>query len=123
MESSLRRTRKQRAKRALRVRKKLNGTAEKPRLSVFKSNRNLFVQLIDDEKGETLFGVGTLGKELKDTKLAQKSTDAAKHLGNLVAQKAKEKNITKAVFDRGRYKYHGLIAALAEAAREAGLQI
>ncbi len=111
MESSLERKKNARRRRALRVRKYIMGTSVKPRMSVFRSNRNLFVQLIDDEKGETL--LAALGK---------KSKESAQALGKKIAGLAKEKSIEKVVFDRGRFHYHGLIAELANAARQEGLQ-
>jgi large subunit ribosomal protein L18 len=111
-----------RQRRVFRVRKKLNGTAERPRLSVFKSNQHLFVQVINDQTGETLSSLGTMSKEFKGTEYARKSKKSAQILGEKIAHMAKGKNIDKVVFDRGRFKYHGLIAVLADAAREAGLQ-
>lgn len=112
-----------RYKRALRVRKHVRGSAEAPRLSVFKSNLHLSAQIIDDDKGETLVGLGTMSKELrKGKKPLKKSKAAAREIGTKLAQMAKEKNIEKVIFDRGRYKYHGVIAELASAAREGGLK-
>lgn len=108
-----------RKKRSMRVRKKLRGTAEKPRLSVFKSLSHIGVQLIDDEKGVTIASYSTLSKELKDMK---KSKESARLIGEKIAELAKNKNIDRMVFDRGRLKYHGLIAELANAAREKGIQ-
>lgn len=109
-------------KRKIRVRKRLRGDAQKPRLCVIKSNKHLFAQVINDEEGKTIFGFGTCSKELKTTQFNKKSMEAAKHLGTLIGQKAKENKIDQVVFDRGSNKYHGLIAELANAAREAGLQ-
>jgi large subunit ribosomal protein L18 len=111
-----------RQRRVFRVRKKLKGTAERPRLSVFKSNQHLFVQVINDQTGETLSSLGTMSKEFKGTEYAKKSKKSAQILGEKIAMMAKGKNIDKVVFDRGRFKYHGLIAALADSARQAGLQ-
>jgi large subunit ribosomal protein L18 len=111
-----------RKRRVLRVRKRLRGTAEKPRLAVYKSNANIYVQLIDDENHMTIAGIGTMSKKLKDEKLSRKSKESAIRLGEHIAAVAKEKNIVKVVFDRGRFKYHGIIALLAETARKAGLQ-
>lgn len=122
MENRISKNQTTRKRRMLSVRKKLKGTEEKPRMSVFKSNKHLFVQLIDDENQKTILGVGTASKPLKESKLAKKSKDAAKHLGQLVAKMAQDKKVKKIVFDRGRYKYHGIIADLAAAAREAGLE-
>lgn len=111
-----------RQRRALRVRKALKGTAEKPRLSVFKSNQHLFAQLIDDEKGFTLASAGTVMKELRDRKLGKKSKSSAKAVGTKLAEVAKQKGILRVAFDRGFNKYHGLLAEVASAARESGLQ-
>jgi large subunit ribosomal protein L18 len=111
-----------RQRRVFRVRKNLNGTSERPRLSVFKSNQHLFVQVINDDTGETVVSLGTLSKEFKGTELAKKSKKSAQVLGEKIAKLALDKDIVKVVFDRGRFKYHGIIAELANAAREAGLQ-
>ena len=108
-----------RERRHLRVRKKISGTAECPRLCVYRSNTNLYAQIIDDVAGVTLVSASTLDKDVK-TKHANK--EAAKEVGTLVAKKAIEKNIKTVVFDRGGYIYHGVVKALAEAAREAGLE-
>jgi len=104
------------------VRKKLRGTAEKPRLSVFKSNSHLFAQLIDDENGFTLASAGTMMKDFRAKKMGRKSKDAARAIGIALAESAKEKNIAGVIFDRGFNKYHGLLAEVANAARETGLQ-
>lgn len=109
----------ERIRRHIRVRRKISGTAERPRLCVYRSNKNLFVQVIDDVNGVTLVQASTLDKEVK-TKHANK--EAAKEVGALVAKRAMEKNITTVVYDRGGYVYHGVVKELAEAAREAGLQ-
>ena len=108
-----------RQRRHLRVRRKISGTAECPRLCVFRSNTNLYAQIIDDVAGNTLVSASTLDKEVK-TKHANK--EAAKEVGTLIAKKAAEKNIKTVVFDRGGYVYHGVVKELAEAAREAGLE-
>lgn len=108
-----------RQRRHLRVRTKISGTAECPRLCVFRSNTNLYAQIIDDVAGVTLVSASTLDKDVK-TKHANK--EAAKEVGALVAKKAIEKNIKTVVFDRGGYIYHGVVKELAEAAREAGLE-
>ena len=123
MENRLETRNVQRARRLLRVRKKLRGTAEKPRMCVVKSNQHLSIQVIDDEASVTLFGASTLSKEMKDLQLGKKSKEAAKQLGLMIAQQAKEKNVQTVIFDRGRNKYHGLLAEIAGAAREAGLQL
>ena len=109
----------ERNRRHLRVRRKISGTAERPRLCVYRSNTNIYVQVIDDVAGNTLVSASTLDKEIK-TKHANK--EAAKELGALIAKKAKAKNIETVVFDRGGYIYHGVVKELAEAAREGGLK-
>ncbi|HWP97418.1 MAG TPA: 50S ribosomal protein L18 [Syntrophomonadaceae bacterium] len=104
-----------------RVRRKISGTVERPRLCVYKSLKHISVQIIDDENGRTLVAASTMEKALQD--LASKTnSEAAKQVGALIAQKAKEQGIASVVFDRSGYKYHGCIAALAEAARENGLE-
>ena len=108
-----------RERRHLRVRKKISGTAECPRLCVYRSNTNVYAQIIDDVKGETLVYVSTLDAEIK-TKKANK--EAAKEVGAAIAKKALDKKIKTVVFDRGGYIYHGVVKELAEAAREAGLE-
>ena len=109
----------ERARRHARVRRKISGTAERPRLCVYRSNTNLYVQIIDDVAENTLVAASTLDKDIK-TKHANK--EAAKELGTLIAKKAAEKNIKTVVFDRGGYIYHGVVKELAEAAREGGLE-
>ena len=109
----------QRKIRHLRVRKKISGTPERPRLCVYRSNSNIYVQVIDDVAGNTLVSASTLDKEIK-TKHSNK--EAAKEVGALIAKRAIEKNIKTVVFDLGGYIYHGIIKELAEAAREGGLQ-
>lgn len=119
MENRLTGRNERRKKRALRVRKNVRGDSQKPRLSVFRSNKHLHAQVIDDESHKTLFGFGTSSKGTKEVK---KSKEAAKEIGRLIAESAKKHNIAEVVFDRGYYKYHGVIAELANAAREAGLK-
>ena len=109
----------ERERRHKRVRTKISGTTNRPRLCVFRSNNNLYVQIIDDEKQTTLIQASTLDKEIK-TKHSNK--EAAKEVGALIAKRALEKNIKEVVFDRGGYIYHGVIKELAESAREGGLQ-
>ena len=109
----------ERERRHLRVRTKISGTAECPRLCVFRSNANIYAQVIDDVKGVTIAQASTLDKEVK-TKKSNK--EAAKEVGALVAKRAIEKNIKSVVYDRGGYVYHGIVKELAEAAREAGLE-
>ena len=108
----------ERARRHARVRRKISGTAERPRLCVYRSNTNLYVQVIDDVAGKTLVSASTLDKEVK-TKYANK--EAAKEVGALIAKRALEKNIKDVVFDRGGYIYHGVVKELAEASRNGGL--
>ena len=108
----------ERQRRHARVRRKISGTAECPRLCVFRSNSNLYVQLIDDVKGNTLAQASTLDKEVK---VKHSNKEAAKEVGALIAKRAMEKNIKKVVFDRGGYIYHGVVKELAEAARQGGL--
>ena len=109
----------ERTRRHKRVRTKVSGTAERPRLCVFRSNSNLYAQIIDDVKGTTLVSASTLDKSIK-TKHANK--EAAKEVGALIAKKATAKKIEEVVFDRSGYIYHGVIKELAEAARENGLK-
>ena len=121
MESNIIKRNKKRIKRAGANRKKLRGCAEKPRLSVMKSNLHIAVQLIDDEAGVTLTSASTLMKKFRSKALGNNKT-AAKLIGTEIAELAKGKNITTVVFDRGHNRYHGVIAELADAAREAGLK-
>ena len=111
-----------REKRAKRVRRKVYGTADSPRLTVYRSLKNVYVQLIDDTKGVSLVGLVSSGKEMKDIKVEGGKTGVAKMTGKLVAEKAKEKGITQVVFDRNGYLYHGRVKAVAEGAREGGLK-
>ena len=118
--------RKSRIRRHLRIRKKAYGTAERPRLCVFRSLRYIYAQVIDDEAGRTICSASTLEpqirKQLKEKSISTKNMEAAKIVGQTIARRAIEKGVEKVVFDRGGYKYHGRIKALAEAAREAGLK-
>ena len=109
-----------RKERHTRIRTSLNGTAEKPRLNVFRSNANITAQIIDDEKGVTLVSASTLEKKLKITNGG--NVEAAKLIGAEIAKRAKKAKIEEVVFDRGGYLYHGRVKALAEAARENGLE-
>jgi large subunit ribosomal protein L18 len=122
MENKLRKRNEQRNRRALRVRSHVRGTAQRPRMSIFKSNKHLSVQVIDDESAVTLFSMSTLTEEMESLQMGKRSKQAAKQLGVKVAELAKKNKIETVVFDRGRYKYHGLLAELANSAREAGLQ-
>ena len=110
-----------RQRRRLRIRNQVNGTMERPRLSVFRSAKHIYAQVIDDTTGTTLAAVSTQSGDLKGTLGEDTKSDAAKKVGALVAKACLEKNIKKVVFDRGGYLYHGRVKALAEAAREAGL--
>jgi large subunit ribosomal protein L18 len=118
MLSELNKRRNNRKSRALRNRKKLKGTPAKPRLSVCKTNKNIYLQLIDDSSGITLVSLSTLSKEISE----KKSKDSAKILGTKIAELALQKQIEQVVFDRGRCKYHGIVAEIANSARSAGLK-
>lgn len=109
-----------RVKRHLRVRKKVFGTAERPRLSVYRSEKNIYAQLVDDVAGKTVASASTLDKEYADKLGCNK--ESAKIVGNMIAKRALEKGIKEVVFDRGGYIYHGRVKELAEGARESGLQ-
>ena len=115
-------TLKIRAKREKRTRAKLVGTQEKPRLSVFRSDRHIYVQAINDTKASTLATASTLNKELAKKIKGKKKTDVAKEVGKLIADRLKSIGVDKVVFDRGRFLYHGRVKALADAARENGLK-
>ena len=108
-----------RLKRHVRVRGKISGTPECPRLNVFRSNANIYAQIIDDVNGVTLVAANTLEKDFEG---ATGNTEAAKKVGAILAERAKAKGIEQVVFDRGGYIFHGRVAALAEGAREAGLK-
>ena len=110
-----------RIKKHRRIRNRLAGTAETPRLAVFRSNNHMYAQIIDDTVGNTLVAASTLEKSVKAELEKTNNVDAAAYLGTVIAKKALEKGITKVVFDRGGFIYQGKIAALADAAREAGL--
>jgi len=107
--------------RHLRVRKKIRGTAERPRLNVFRSAKHIYAQIIDDEKGVTLVAASTLDKELRGSISNGGNVEAARKVGELIAKRAQAKGLKNVVFDRGGYLYHGRVQALADAAREAGL--
>jgi large subunit ribosomal protein L18 len=109
--------RQARLRRRRRVRAKVSGTADRPRLSVYRSNRGVFAQLIDDRSGRTLAAVNWTEKELRE----MKATEQAKRAGELLAARAKEAGVETCVFDRSGYQYHGRVRALAEGAREGGL--
>lgn len=103
------------------VRNKIHGTADRPRLNVYRSLNHIYAQIIDDDSGTTLLSVSTMDKEVKDKADKGYNVDAATAVGQVIAGRALEKGIRDIVFDRGGYKYHGRIKALADAAREAGL--
>ena len=110
-----------RIKKHKRIRNRFSGTAQKPRLSVFRSNNHMYAQIIDDTVGNTLVSASTLQKDVKAKLEKTNNVDAAAYLGKVIAEKAVEKGIKDVVFDRGGFIYHGKIQALADAAREAGL--
>lgn len=110
-----------RLKRQIRVRKKIKGTTERPRLNVFKSSRHIHAQLIDDTNGVTLAAASTISPDVKDGLVYSGNVEAAKKVGAAIAKRAIEKNISSVVFDRNGFLYHGRIKALADAARENGL--
>ncbi len=105
-----------------RVRRKVHGTPERPRLNVYRSTNHIYAQVIDDVSGTTLVSASTLSPELADVRSNGGNVEAAKRVGELIAKKALEKGIRQVVFDRGGYLYHGRVAALADAARAAGLE-
>ena len=109
----------ERTRRHIRVRRKVSGTAERPRLCVYRSNANIYAQIIDDVAGNTLVQASTLDKEIK---IKHANKEAAKELGTLIAKRAADKKLKTVVFDRGGYIYHGVVKELAEAAREGGLE-
>jgi large subunit ribosomal protein L18 len=113
---------KSRARRHRRVRARVTGTAERPRLNVFRSNKHIYAQVIDDVNGLTLASASTKEKAFGEETESRSTVEAAKKVGDLVAKRALEKGLSAVVFDRGGYLYHGRVQALADAAREAGLQ-
>ncbi|WP_053001277.1 50S ribosomal protein L18 [Kosmotoga pacifica] len=118
-----RRDRKElRRKRHLRVRAKINGTPERPRLAVYRSEKHIYAQIIDDVAGRTLVSASTIDKELKGKLQKTWNKEAAAEVGKLIAKRALEKGIATVVFDRGGFKFHGRVKSLADAAREAGLK-
>lgn len=110
-----------RLKRKMRIRKKLTGGLERPRLTVFRSDKHIYAQIVDDTRGSTLVSASTLAADYKQMEALKGKIGAAKNIGELIARKAIEKGITKVVFDRNGYIYHGRVQALADAARKAGL--
>ena len=113
---------KVREKKHLRIRNRFSGTAERPRLAVFRSNNHMYAQIIDDTVGHTLVSASTMEKEIKAELDKTNDVAAAAYVGTVIGKRALEKGITTVVFDRGGFVYHGKVAALAEAAREAGLE-
>ena len=111
-----------RAKKHLRIRNRFSGTAERPRLAVFRSNNHMYAQIIDDTVGNTLVSASTVQKEVKAELEKTNDVAAAAYLGTVIAKRALEKGITEVVFDRGGFIYQGKVKALADAAREAGLK-
>lgn len=111
-----------RSMRKARIRKKVNGSVSRPRLSVFRSSRYIYAQIIDDHSANTLIACSSLEKELKSKLKSVRDINAAKEVGKLLAERAKKKNISEVVFDRNGFIYHGRIKALADGAREAGLK-
>ncbi|MCR5390950.1 MAG: 50S ribosomal protein L18 [Lachnospiraceae bacterium] len=111
-----------RVKKHDRLRNRFSGTAERPRLSVFRSNKNMYAQVIDDAAGKTLVAASTVEKDVKAELSKTNDTEAAAYVGKLVAKRALDAGIKEVVFDRGGYLYHGKVKALADAAREAGLE-
>jgi large subunit ribosomal protein L18 len=111
-----------RLKRRQRIRRKISGSEARPRLSVFRSARHIYVQIIDDGKGQTLVAASTLSGEIKDKLSGLKKADAAKEVGKLLAAKAREKGISRVVFDRNGFIYHGRVKAVADGCREHGLE-
>jgi len=115
-------TSESRIRRHSRLRAKVEGTPSRPRLCVFRSLSNIYAQVIDDEAGKTLVSASTSDEEIKKQLDGKTKVEAAKLVGKMVAERAKTAGVNMVVFDRGGYKYHGRVAALAEAAREAGLE-
>lgn len=111
-----------RRRRQTRVRAKLAGTAARPRLNVYRSLSNIYAQVIDDETGKTLASASTIDKDVAAAIVGKTKVEASKIVGEIVAKRAKEAGISKVVFDRGGYRYHGRVAALAEGARAGGLE-
>jgi large subunit ribosomal protein L18 len=111
-----------RERRKLRIRKKVSGSTTRPRLTVFRSAKHIYAQVVDDTTGQTLAYASTLSKDLRGTFDDDKKVDAAKKVGALIAKICKSKKIDRVVFDRNGYLYHGRVSALAQAAREAGLE-
>jgi len=111
-----------RLKRKRSIRKRLSGTAERPRLSVFRSSRHIYAQLVDDLKGSTIIAASSVEKAVRDLPKFESKVAMAEHVGKLLAERAKEKGIDAVVFDRNGFLYHGRVKALSSGAREAGLK-
>lgn len=111
-----------RHKRKARIRKKIAGTAERPRLTVYKSLKHTYAQVVDDGSGRVIASVGTNSKALRDQVKEERKTDAARKVGAAIAKAAREKGVSRVVFDRNGFDYHGRVAAVAQAAREGGLE-
>lgn len=111
-----------RARRHLHIRNKVKGSADRPRVVVFRSNNHLYAQAVDDEQGKVITGVSSLSKAVKDAKISGDKKARAEAVGKLLAQELKNRKISKIVFDRAGYRYHGRVKALAEAARKEGLE-
>jgi large subunit ribosomal protein L18 len=111
-----------RVRRVGRVRKNLSGTSERPRLTVYRSGRHITAQLVNDDEGKTLAAASTMQKDVKDGLKSTSNKEAAQRVGKTIAERAKALGVSKVCFDRGHFRYHGRVAALADAAREAGLQ-
>jgi large subunit ribosomal protein L18 len=110
---------RRRNRRKIRIRKKIKGSAQRPRMTIYKSNKYIYIQVIDDEKGHTIVSASNREKELKNMK---SNVKGIARLGDIIGDRLKKKNITGIVFDRNGYKYHGKIKAIADAARKAGIQ-
>lgn len=115
-------TLKKRLKRKVALRKKISGTPERPRMSVFRSNKNISVQIIDDNDGKTIVSASTIDKDIRENIANGGNKDAAKKLGEIIAKRALDKNIDTVVFDRNGFRYHGRIKELADSARQSGLK-
>ncbi|GIV97535.1 MAG: 50S ribosomal protein L18 [Herpetosiphonaceae bacterium] len=115
-------SREQRLRRHYRLRSRVAGTPERPRLNVFRSNQHIYAQIIDDTIGHTLVSASTMDSELREKLTKMKGVEQAQAVGKAVAERARQAGILKVVFDRGGYKYHGRVKALADGAREGGLE-
>jgi large subunit ribosomal protein L18 len=122
MSKKLIKKREQRERRQRRIRARVAGSSERPRLNVFRSLDNIFAQVIDDTAGVTLVSASTIDKQVRAQVEGKNKTESAKIVGQVLAERAKEAGIARVVFDRGGYRYHGRVAALAEGAREGGLE-